>query len=49
MDEFTQEELSFIKQILAQLPWKAGNSDGVLKSESIIKKCDERLTEEKGE
>ena len=43
MPEFTQEELSFISQVLTQLPWKAGQSGGVIMSESIIKKCSESM------
>ncbi len=45
MGEFTQEELSFISQVLSQVTWKAGQSQGVILSESIIKKCDEGIEE----
>ncbi len=43
MPEFTQEELSFISQVLSQVTWKAGQSQGVILSESVIKKCSEVL------
>ncbi len=46
MPEFTQDELLFISQVLSQVTWKAGQSQGVVLSESIIKKCSQ-VTEEK--
>jgi len=53
MPEFTQDELSFIAQVLSQVTWKAGQSQGVILSENIIKKCNENVEskpdQEKGE
>lgn len=41
MVEFTKEEISFIAQVLTQLSWKAGQSEAVIMSENVIKKCSE--------
>ncbi|MCP4121004.1 MAG: hypothetical protein GY820_12685 [Gammaproteobacteria bacterium] len=39
MIEFTQQELTFIAQVLSQLSWKAGQSEAMAIAESIIVKC----------
>ena len=53
MPEFTKDELNFIVQVLTQVPWKAGQSQSVILSETIIKKCNENVgskpDQEKGE
>lgn len=47
MDKFTQDELSFISQVLSQMTWKAGQSQGVVLSEIVIKKCNEAIEQKK--
>jgi len=53
MAEFTQDELTFISHVLSQVTWKAGQSQGVILSETIINKCNEGIEskpdQEKGE
>ncbi len=47
MENFTNQELALIKEILEQLNFKAGGSAKLITTENIIKKVNDSLTQEK--
>lgn len=44
--EFNNEELKLIKEVFSQVSWKIGSSNKLLLSESIDKKCNQKIIPE---